>query len=192
MEEEEIIMNKFYGVMVWLMVFGYGAVALAQDATPEASPVVSGVADADMVLLDTSVDKKVGEELAALPADGEVKISFSIIGQIIKAVQDKNFGLAAALVMMLLVWVVRRYWKQINVWFSQSEKRKRWFGWVAAGVTAIGYIGTSMVAGGEASWLEVVLVGLELGVAQVGLWKLVGEPILGKPKTVLADPAGEG
>jgi len=92
------------------------------------------------------------------------------LGFVVSAFQAHQWGLAAAAVVMLVVWVVGKLLKPDN----------RWLPLVSAGVAVLMGIVTG-IAGGVV-WYEALFNGLLVGTAASGFWSLVGKHIFGPKK----------
>jgi hypothetical protein len=89
------------------------------------------------------------------------------------AFKNKNWGVLAGLIIMLVVWVVGKFVPKMS---------PKYLPWVSAGLGILGSISTDLFAGGV--WYTAIFNGLLIGAAASGMWSLVGKHVLPKK----ADP----
>ena len=88
---------------------------------------------------------------------------------ILDAAKGGNWGLAVAGILMLLVWVMRK--------FFLKKIPSSYMPWVAAGVGVAGAIAANLQAG--QAWGGALMSGLMAGAAASGLYSLIGKKFLG-------------
>lgn len=155
----------------------------ADEATEEAAELSVPDAPADDALPadaepDEAADAEPDEAAEVAPAAEaeleEVSEVISTFQVIIEAARAGNWGLLAASVLMIMVWVLRRFvWTSINA---------DWLPYVTVGVAAVVSWSGAVISGAavlDALW--VAAGGLFAGLSAVGLWELLGKKILGKP-----------
>jgi hypothetical protein len=83
---------------------------------------------------------------------------------LVDAISNKNWGLVAACVIMLIVWILRLIWPKLN---------KKALPWIAVAIGSLAAIGGALlVAPGE--WLQALLAGIGAGLSAAGTWGLLG------------------
>ena len=103
---------------------------------------------------------------------------------VIKAIRGGEWGLAIAGILMVLVWVIRK--------FIFLRLPSSYMPWVAAGLGAASAIAANLQAGQP--WLAALISGLMVGLASSGLWSLIGKKLLSaaekKPDEGAAEASG--
>jgi hypothetical protein len=117
------------------------------------------------------------------PAESEpgAELPPEIFDTLLNAVQSKNWSLAAACVLMILVWGLRKSKALAKV----DSKALPWIS-VAMGVA---WSASSAALDGE-QWGAAILQGILVGLAGSGLWDTLGKQALGKPEEE-PDPSEE-
>lgn len=92
-------------------------------------------------------------------------------GDLYNALTDRNWSLAVALALALLVWLLRK----VNVLKKVPAAAVPW---VSAGLAAAGYVVAALMVDG-ASLLTALLEGAAAGAAAVGLWEMLLKHLLG-------------
>ncbi len=94
-----------------------------------------------------------------------------IVMKLIQAIQDKDWKLMVALIIMLLLVIAN----SIVMKFLPDDKRKIALPWIAVGTSCLLFSASVLIAGG--SWWDAILAGFVTGAAATGLWELVGRHI---------------
>lgn len=118
-----------------------------------------------VVIVQPSTDEEVGET----------------IGLLGKAFNSGTWPVIVGLVIMLLVWAVRRFALK-----TISEKWKSATPWMAAGLGLLSCIGVSLSAG-TMVWWRALIDGLVSGLLASGLWELFGKHVLGKGDSAVSE-----
>ena len=112
--------------------------------------------------------------------DAEVVLGF--VETIIEAAQQGEWAVLASGVIMVIIWVIRRFF-----WSSLPKE------WVPSITVLLGYVsvaaGAIMMGAGVGESLMAGFGGLLVGLASVGFWELLGKRFLGKPE---ADESPQG
>ena len=145
------------------------APAVAAAPAAPAAPAVAAVAAAPAA-----------PAVAAAPAAPAVELSpeeVVALGKLVmEAAKGGNWGLALAGILMLLVWVLRKF---VIKTLSPAAMP-----WVAAIAGVVGAVAANVQAG--ESWSTAVMSGLMTGAAASGLYSLVGKKLLGTASTPAA------
>lgn len=91
-----------------------------------------------------------------------------ILSAIVDAFKAKNWGILAGLVIMLVVWGVKKFIPKIPT---------NYLPWISAALGMLAAMATDLISGG--TWYVVLFNGLLVGAAASGLWSLVGKQIFG-------------
>lgn len=160
------MMRSATAVMCLLPFLLFGAPAFADDPKP-AEPVTveepaESAADASIASAADTV------EPPDVPDIGDDMGGF--IEEIVNAFNAKDWGIFAGLIIMALVWVLKKFvWKALPTGALP---------WVSAGAGVAVAIATGLGAG--LVWWKAILNGLTVGAAASGLWSLIGKHIFGK------------
>ena len=171
-----------------LMLFGSTAIAQEPAAAEPELEVAAAAAPASEAVDDAaeSVDPTPAEPDVVPVADipevelpGELedaKEALALMTTLIQAGKEGKWGLVAAGVLMLLTFVIRRFfWKSIP---------KEYLPWLTVLLGAVVGFSTAMAAGtGLLESLLVALGGLFAGLAGIGAWEALGKKLL-KPRAV--------
>jgi hypothetical protein len=113
-----------------------------------------------------------GDSEEATPSEIEDdEEALSVVEELVNAAKGGQWSLVVAFVIMLLVYVVKR--------FGLKDKLpSKAVPWVAAGTSMAGYVAAALMVDG-AGILDAVLGGLATGAAAVGLWEMVFKHFLG-------------
>lgn len=95
-------------------------------------------------------------------------------GDLYKALTDRNWALALAFGLALLVWLLRK----VKVLSKVPAKAVPW---VSAGLAAAGYVVAALMSGGAALGTA-LMEGAAAGAAAVGLWEMLLKHFLGGKK----------
>lgn len=87
----------------------------------------------------------------------------------IDSFKNKNWGVFAGLLIMLLVWVTRKFIPKMPT---------NYLPWVSAAMGIVVSVATDLIAGG--TWYYAIFNGLLIGAAASGMWSLVGKHVLVK------------
>jgi len=149
---------------------GAPTVAEAVPPAPSTAPTAGDVA---------KLAAKAAAEAAAAPVTEEPKLPDTtlvdedvsgFVKLIINAFNTKNWGVFAGLVIMALVWILKKFvWKALPTVALP---------WVAAGAGIIAAVATGLISG--VVWWQAILNGLLVGTAAGGLWSLVGRHVFGE------------
>ena len=149
-------------------------------ATPSTAtaPAVAETTGATAEGTETAVVKAEAKaeeaEAEAKPAEPETASEAWAIGKMmIEAFKSKNWGLAVGLLLMLLVFVLRKTPLLAKVPTKAMP-------WVAAALGVVGTVSTGLASG--VLWYEALIHGVFLGAAATGLWEMVFKH-LGKKET---------
>jgi len=146
------------------------ATAETTGATAEGTEttVVKAEAKADEAKADEAkADEAKADEAKAeaKPAEPETASEAWAIGKMmIEAFKSKNWGLAVGLLLMLLVFVLRK----TPVLAKVPTKAMPW---VAAALGIVGSVSTGLASG--VLWYEALIHGVFLGAAATGLWEMI-------------------
>jgi len=141
------------------------ATAETTGATAEGTEttVVKAEAKADEAKADEAKADEAKAE--AKPAEPETASEAWAIGKMmIEAFKSKNWGLAVGLLLMLLVFVLRK----TPVLAKVPTKAMPW---VAAALGIVGSVSTGLASG--VLWYEALIHGVFLGAAATGLWEMI-------------------
>ena len=105
----------------------------------------------------------------------------SILSAIIDAFKAKNWGILAGLVIMLIVWGVKKFIPKIPTAYLP---------WISAALGVLAAVATDLLTGG--TWYVVIFNGLLVGAAASGLWSLVGKQLFGPHAETPATPVVNG
>jgi hypothetical protein len=173
-------------MMLWVFLAAFMITSPATAAPPEedkaATEEKADEAKADEAKADEAKagDGETGGEAKAdtegsadAPAEIETdEEAFDVVAQLIDAAKGGQWSLVAAFVVMLLVYVVKR--------FGLKDKLpSKAVPWVAAGCSMAGYMAAALMVEGAAVG-EAVIGGLATGAAAVGLWEMLFKHFLGK------------
>ena len=107
---------------------------------------------------------------AAAPAEDLSPQEVVALGKtILDAAKGGNWGIVVASVLMLLLWVLRK--------FVLKKIPSSYMPWVAAGTGVAGAVAANLQAGQP--WMDAVMSGFMAGAAASGLYSLVGKKLLG-------------
>jgi uncharacterized low-complexity protein len=116
------------------------------------------------------------DEPAEIETDEE---AFDVVAQLVDAAKGGQWSLVAAFVVMLLVYVVKR--------FGLKDKLpSKAVPWVAAGCSMAGYVAAALMVEGAAVG-EALIGGMATGAAAVGLWEMLFKHFLGKKSEAPAE-----
>jgi len=165
------------------------AASLVSDvAEGEVDPSVSDVAaeEAAPSVSDVAADVPTAAEpiVTVVQPETEAEVE-ETVGLLRKAFDAGTWPVVVGLVIMLLVWAVRRFALK-----TISEKWKTATPWVAAGLGLLSCVGLSLAID-TMPWWRALLDGLISGLLASGLWELVGKHILGKGDTPASDASGK-
>jgi len=144
-------------------------VAPAAVAAPAMVPVpaVAPVAPAAVAAPVVTVDPALADAaLKAATPDPEKDLG-GFMSMMIDAFKNRNWGVFAGLIIMLLVWVTRKF---------IPKMKADYLPWVSAAMGIVVSIATDLVAGG--TWYFAIFNGLLIGAAASGMWSLVGKHVL--------------
>lgn len=188
---------------LFLFALSFPCHATAEDVlgvVVDADSVVSDVAEGDVVVslaetvvsdaVDTVVTEGVSVEgdpmVDAVPATEPIVVVVQpltdeevgeTVGLLKKAFNSGTWPVVVGLVIMLLVWAVRRFALK-----TISERWKKATPWVAAGLGLLSCVGISLSVG-TMLWWRALIDGLVSGLLASGLWELIGKHVLGKGAT---------
>jgi hypothetical protein len=155
---------------------GEGTATEAKEPAPDAK--VDEKADVKVEeKTDAKADAKVEEKKAAEPAP-EIKTdeeAVGVVNQVVGAAKEGKWGLVAGLVIMLLVYGIRRVG-------LLSKVPAQWIPWVAAGLSIVGYIAGALMVDG-ATIVDALVGGFTVGASAAGLWEMLFKHILPAQKT---------
>ena len=101
--------------------------------------------------------------------------SLGVIKKLVDAAKGGQWGLAAALALMLLVYLMKRF-------ALKDRLPSKLVPWAAAGMSMAGYVAASLLVDGV-TMSDAVLGGLLTGAAAVGLWEMLFKHLMkGKAK----------
>lgn len=106
--------------------------------------------------------KNIGEAVQAIP-------------EIVKAFQSGDYLLGASLIIMLLVFAIRLFWKSLP---------KAAAPWVSIGIGVVSGMASAWASG--SSWWQGLLMGLAAGLGAIGAWEAGGKKAL-KPKPAASE-----
>ena len=181
------------GLLFLVLFFPLPAIAeevlsdVVEDVVPAAS-LVSDVAEGevDPSVSDVAADVPTAAEpiVTVVQPETEAEVE-ETVGLLRKAFDAGTWPVVVGLVIMLLVWAVRRFALK-----TISEKWKTATPWVAAGLGLLSCVGLSLAID-TMPWWRALLDGLISGLLASGLWELVGKHILGKGDTPASDASGK-
>lgn len=148
-------------------------VAPAAPAAP-AVPAAAVAASAPVTAAAPAV-APTATEPAATPDPEKDLGGFMVL--LLDAFKNKNWGVFAGLVIMLLVWITRKFIPKMPT--SALP-------WVSAGMGIVASVATDLIAGG--TWYVAIFNGLLLGAAASGMWSLVGKHVFVKKETAPEAP----
>lgn len=149
-----------------------------------ADVVTSDVVAADVVALDAVVvasDVTVPMVVVEIPKQPETdEEAVETVSFIVAAANAGAWPVMVGFVIMLAVWVVRRFaLKTISAKWNKATP------WVVAGLGILSCVGISLSAG-TLIWWRALLEGVMSGLFASGLWELIGKRVLGSvPETPL-------
>ena len=131
-------------------------------ATAETTGATAEGTETTVVKAEAKADEAKAE---AKPAEPETASEAWAIGKMmIEAFKSKNWGLAVGLLLMLLVFVLRK----TPVLAKVPTKAMPW---VAAALGIVGSVSTGLASG--VLWYEALIHGVFLGAAATGLWEMI-------------------
>jgi hypothetical protein len=149
---------------------GTPVVAEAVPAAPSTAPTAGDVAKLAAAAAAEAAAPPV-TETPKLPDTTLVDEDVSgFVKLMIDAFNAKNWGVFAGLVIMALVWILKKF-----IWKALPTSA---LPWVAAGAGIVAAVSTGLIAG--VVWWQAILNGLLVGAAGGGLWSLVGKHVFGK------------
>jgi hypothetical protein len=83
---------------------------------------------------------------------------------LVDALGNQNWGLVFGCALMILVWVLRLVWPNLN---------KKALPWVAVAIGAASAVGAALIAA-PTQWLQALLAGVGAGLSAAGVWGLFG------------------
>jgi len=99
------------------------------------------------------------------PAPGPDVDPGAMINTLVDAIGSSNWGLLAAAVVMILVWVIRKFlWKAVNA---------KVLPWLAVSIGALSGAGAALIED-NSDWIRALLNGISLGLMAAGQWGLLG------------------
>ena len=157
------------GVVSLILSLGYNY-ALADDAVKSADASIA---------TDTPVDEAVSKDAVS---DAEKKIDDAIkdidedpgeaINAIVEAFKEGRWGPAIGMLLMLLVWVLRKFlWKLIP---------KNALPWVTLGAGCAIVITVELIAG--VTWWKTLIDGFGTSASAMALWSLLFKHLIGEKK----------
>jgi hypothetical protein len=136
-------------------------------ATAETTGATAEGTETTVVKAEAKADEAKADEAKAeaKPAEPETASEAWAIGKMmIEAFKSKNWGLAVGLLLMLLVFVLRK----TPVLAKVPTKAMPW---VAAALGIVGSVSTGLASG--VLWYEALIHGVFLGAAATGLWEMI-------------------
>lgn len=103
---------------------------------------------------------------AETPTEADVPGLFAALAQ---AIRDKDWKLAVAFAVLLLVALANFILIKMNV--LGDEKRKLALPWIAAATGCLVTFAAKLIAGGE--WITAAIDGFGVGTSAIGLWELL-------------------
>jgi hypothetical protein len=97
---------------------------------------------------------------------------------LVKAVRSKEWGVAAGLALMLIVWVIGWFW---------SALPSAWVPFLAIALGILATVGIDLSIGGV--WWRAILNGFATGLSATGCWETFGKQLFGSRKNALAKKA---